>query len=339
MLKFLLLVNKQGQIRLSQYYAQVTRDERFVLEGQLIRKCLLKGKNQCPFLEFNNYKVSLPCVCSPDSDLTRLFATSLQIVFRRYASLYFILGLENSDTVNELSYYELIHFIVETLDKYFENVCELDIMFNLDKAHIIIEEIIMSGRIAETNKSNIMQYMGLLESAAQNNDDINSMIMSVKRGCVTFADNSSNCLPTKSGNSVFQRCLTSYRVSNIAKQILENSCEAMHEILDTSCLHSRSNRSSPVYLDSDLNLEGKMIFHRFHKRKWKMCVDSSKTRIFRMRRGPNGRVVSTNIQLGPNHKIRIEAIDCLGCRIENPDLVETRDPRSGCLIKKDEFGR
>ncbi|KAL3126723.1 putative clathrin assembly protein [Cryptosporidium parvum] len=91
------------------------------------------------------------------------------------------MGLENSNTVNELSYYELIHFIVETLDKYFENVCELDIMFNLDKAHIIIEEIIMCGRIAETNKSNIMQYMSLLEKASQSNDDINSMIMSVKK--------------------------------------------------------------------------------------------------------------------------------------------------------------
>lgn len=54
-------------------------------------------------------------------------------------------------------------------------------MFNLDKAHIIIEEIITCGRIAETNKSNIMQYMGLLESASQSNDDINSMIMSVKK--------------------------------------------------------------------------------------------------------------------------------------------------------------
>ncbi|KAK9171187.1 Clathrin adaptor complex small chain family protein [Cryptosporidium meleagridis] len=158
MLKFLLLVNKQGQIRLSQYYTDVSKEEKFILEGQLIRKCLLKGENQCPFIEFNNYK----------------------IVFRRYASLYFIMGLENSNT-NELSYYELIHFIVETLDKYFENVCELDIMFNLDKAHIIIEEIIMCGRIAETNKSNIMQYMSLLEKASQSNDDINSMIMSVKK--------------------------------------------------------------------------------------------------------------------------------------------------------------
>ena len=29
---------------------------------------------------------------------------------------------------------EFIHALVETLDRYFENVCELDIMFNLEKA-------------------------------------------------------------------------------------------------------------------------------------------------------------------------------------------------------------
>ena len=51
---------------------------------------------------------------------------------------------------------EFIHNLVETLDKYFENVCELDIMFNIEKAHFIIDEMIMSGYIAETNKSNIL---------------------------------------------------------------------------------------------------------------------------------------------------------------------------------------
>ena len=34
---------------------------------------------------------------------------------------------------------------METLDKYFENVCELDIMFNIEKAHFIIDEMIMRG--------------------------------------------------------------------------------------------------------------------------------------------------------------------------------------------------
>ena len=57
---------------------------------------------------------------------------------------------------NELSFLEFIHNLVETLDKYFENVCELDIMFNIEKAHFIIDEMVMSGYITETNKSNIL---------------------------------------------------------------------------------------------------------------------------------------------------------------------------------------
>lgn len=46
--------------------------------------------------------------------------------------------------------------MVETLDKYFENVCELDIMFNIEKAHFIMDEMVMNGYILETNKANIL---------------------------------------------------------------------------------------------------------------------------------------------------------------------------------------
>ena len=42
------------------------------------------------------------------------------------------------------------------MDKYFENVCELDIMFNIEKAHFIIDEMIMGGYISETNKASIL---------------------------------------------------------------------------------------------------------------------------------------------------------------------------------------
>ena len=38
------------------------------------------------------------------------------------------------------------------MDKYFENVCELDIMFNIEKAHIILDEMVLDGCIVETNK-------------------------------------------------------------------------------------------------------------------------------------------------------------------------------------------
>ena len=64
--------------------------------------------------------------------------------------------MDNDEDVNELSFLEFIHNLVETLDKYFENVCELDIMFNIEKAHFIIDEMVMSGHITESNKANIL---------------------------------------------------------------------------------------------------------------------------------------------------------------------------------------
>ena len=45
---------------------------------------------------------------------------------------------------------------METLDRHFGNVCELDIMFHLEKAHYILEEMVMNGQIVETNKSIIL---------------------------------------------------------------------------------------------------------------------------------------------------------------------------------------
>ena len=41
--------------------------------------------------------------------------------------MYFIIGIDIDDDINELGMLEFIHNMVETLDKYFENVCELDV--------------------------------------------------------------------------------------------------------------------------------------------------------------------------------------------------------------------
>ena len=49
------------------------------------------------------------------------------MIYRRYASLYFIIGIDVEQDINELSMLEFIPNLVETLDKYFENVCELDV--------------------------------------------------------------------------------------------------------------------------------------------------------------------------------------------------------------------
>ena len=56
---------------------------------------------------------------------------SPQVVYKRYASLYFVMGIDMGD--NELITLEIIHHYVEVLDRYFGNVCELDLIFNFHK--------------------------------------------------------------------------------------------------------------------------------------------------------------------------------------------------------------
>ena len=43
-----------------------------------------------------------------------------KIVYRRYASLFFIAGVDEG--TNEMSIFEFIHCVVETLNTYFEDV-------------------------------------------------------------------------------------------------------------------------------------------------------------------------------------------------------------------------
>ena len=87
------------------------------------------------------------------------------MVYRRYASLFFLVGVDDDE--NELATLEFIHALVETLDKYFGNVCELDIMFHVEKAHWLIDEMVMAGSVYETNRANILAPLQALERVAQ----------------------------------------------------------------------------------------------------------------------------------------------------------------------------
>lgn len=136
------MVNKQGQTRLAQYFFDITLQERTTLEGELVRKCLSRALNKSSFLDHQKFK----------------------IIYRKYASLYFIMGIDSDDD-NVQGYYSFIHNVVETFDKYFESVCELDIMLNIEKAHYILEEMIQNGDIIETNKKIILSPLYALEKA------------------------------------------------------------------------------------------------------------------------------------------------------------------------------
>jgi AP-2 complex subunit sigma-1 len=83
------------------------------------------------------------------------------VIYRRYAGLFFIFGVDVTD--NELLLMESIHLFVELLDQYFSNVCELDIVFHFNKVYAILDEYILAGEIQETSKKVILERMKELE--------------------------------------------------------------------------------------------------------------------------------------------------------------------------------
>ncbi|CAN0082081.1 unnamed protein product [Discosporangium mesarthrocarpum] len=73
---------------------------------------------------------------------------------------------------NELLALETIHLFVELLEAYFSNVCELDIVFNFNKAgptsipggvYNILDEFILSGEVEESSKREILERIRELE--------------------------------------------------------------------------------------------------------------------------------------------------------------------------------
>lgn len=74
-------------------------------------------------------------------------------MYRCYATLYFVLVVDGAES--ELGILDLIQVLVESLDRAFENVCELDLVFHFDEVHHILAEIIQGGLVLETNVEEI----------------------------------------------------------------------------------------------------------------------------------------------------------------------------------------
>ncbi|GIQ88267.1 AP-3 complex subunit sigma [Kipferlia bialata] len=51
---------------------------------------------------------------------------------------------------------DLIQNFVECLDRCFENVCELDLIFNVDVVNAVLDEIIQGGIVFETSNKDIL---------------------------------------------------------------------------------------------------------------------------------------------------------------------------------------
>ncbi|XP_039611967.1 AP-1 complex subunit sigma-3a isoform X1 [Polypterus senegalus] len=131
MMRFMLLFSRQGKLRLQKWYVAIGDKEKKKITREMTQIVLGRKPQTCNFIDWKD----------------------LKIVYKRYASLYFCCAMEGQD--NELLTLELMHRYVELLDNYFGNVCELDIIFNFEKAYFILDEFLMGGEIQETSKLSV----------------------------------------------------------------------------------------------------------------------------------------------------------------------------------------
>lgn len=137
------------------------------------------------------------------------------MVYRRYASLFFIAGCSSTD--NELITLEIVHRYVEQMDKYYGNVCELDIIFNFQKAYFILDELLLAGEMQESSKKNVLRCIGQqdsledMEVSAKSKSDQDFWYSLPLKACLATANllhsTSLNTLPTYSLRLIIYKVL------------------------------------------------------------------------------------------------------------------------------------
>ncbi|ETO15100.1 Clathrin assembly protein AP19 [Reticulomyxa filosa] len=156
MIRFVVLQNRQGKTRLAKWFIpDFTQKEKQKALREIGHMVTSREKNKCNFLQWREYT----------------------LVYKRYASLYFVMCIGDKD--NEILAMELIHQYVEVLDSYFGNVCELDLIFNFDKAHYMLDEIVLAGQIQETSKREVIRVM-------KQQDDLEQKINDEKKQSASF---------------------------------------------------------------------------------------------------------------------------------------------------------
>ncbi|KAK4151414.1 Maf1 regulator-domain-containing protein [Chaetomidium leptoderma] len=130
---YLILLSRQGKVRLAKWFTTLSPKDKAKIVKDVSQLVLARRTRMCNFLEYKDTK----------------------IVYRRYASLFFIAGCSSED--NELITLEIIHRYVEQMDKYYGNVCELDIIFSFTKAYYILDELLLAGELQESSKKNVLR--------------------------------------------------------------------------------------------------------------------------------------------------------------------------------------
>jgi AP-3 complex subunit sigma len=133
-----LVMNTQGKPRITKFYVPLGVERQQEAIRTIYSALSQRPEDSCSFVETED-----------------IFGPDTKLVYKHFATLYFIFVIDSSES--ELGMLDLIQVFVETLDRCFKNVCELDIVYNFNKVHTILDEIVMGGQVVETNSAEVLK--------------------------------------------------------------------------------------------------------------------------------------------------------------------------------------
>lgn len=140
MIKGIIIVNNHGNPRLVKFYQTVESEAQ---QQTVIRRV------------FNQVSSRPDSFCNYLEGIVPEWGDSIKLIYRHYATLYFVFAVDSQES--DLGILDLIQVFVEALDKCFQNVCELDLIFHSDRVHYILDEVVMGGMVLETNIISVLQ--------------------------------------------------------------------------------------------------------------------------------------------------------------------------------------
>ncbi|KAF8971493.1 clathrin adaptor complex small chain-domain-containing protein [Flammula alnicola] len=144
MIHAVLIFNTSGVSRLTKFYTPLHQSTQAVVQ-KIFSLVSTRPAGLCNFLDAPELEEFLGIKGDTDE--------RWRVVYRSYATLFFVFVVDGAES--ELGILDLIQVLVESLDRAFENVCELDLVFHFDEVHHILAEIIQGGLVLETNVEEI----------------------------------------------------------------------------------------------------------------------------------------------------------------------------------------
>eukprot|EP01108_Squamamoeba_japonica_P001386 TRINITY_DN1583_c0_g1_i2.p1 TRINITY_DN1583_c0_g1~~TRINITY_DN1583_c0_g1_i2.p1 ORF type:complete len:189 (+),score=68.48 TRINITY_DN1583_c0_g1_i2:52-567(+) len=164
MIKGVLVVNNYGKPRATKFFEYFPVDEQQRIIREVFALISKRNERACNFLE------NTGIFPGAENEGTKL-------IYRHYATLYFIFVADSSES--ELGILDLIQVFVESLDRAFENVCELDLIFHPDRVIYILDEIVQGGMVLETRQEEILNALAAQAKIEKEQDPLRSKMKSL----------------------------------------------------------------------------------------------------------------------------------------------------------------